>query len=83
MKCTQCEHFKIIDGEDLCTRAKCMKTSKQGKTLTWRMTYIYRKDPVLGILVPDEKSSADVLREEMERKEKAPCWCPINKDLKG
>jgi hypothetical protein len=41
MKCINCENMKIVSIEDGCgAAAKCLKTSKKGKSITWAMTTV-------------------------------------------
>ena len=78
--CVHCKHFAIVRGEDLCTYAKCMKTSKRGKTLSWRMTYCYTQNPEPPFnLIPDGDSAKVLI--DLLSKRKIPKWCPCKKEV--
>ncbi len=69
MICNCCSHMKIVVDDEMCTHAKCMKTSKRGKDITWAMSVIVGN----GIIKPGEKR----VREVLDKMSKEPSWCPI------
>lgn len=64
-RCLECRYLKVVPIEDTCgIEARCCKTSKRGKSITWAMTTI------------GETGFSRVVKSLVE-KEKAPFWCPL------
>lgn len=75
MKCVDCENMKIVLIEDGCgASAKCFKTSKKGKTITWAMTTI---SPCENWKREEGKDRVIAL---LNSKKNAPSWCAIKKN---
>lgn len=71
MRCMDCSNMKIVSIEDgFGAAAKCYKTSKRGKTITWAMTTITEKG--------EERVAKAVNSQRL-----APFWCPRRKQRKG
>jgi hypothetical protein len=78
MKCIDCENCKISVDETRYAEAKCLKTSAKGRIITWAYTiYPTYKDLKKGT---NKSYGDDRVRAVLERKEKAPSWCPYRKE---
>lgn len=69
MKCINCGFCSIFTDDELCAKAKCLATSKNGKTIYWAMTTIDMDNN-------KKTSGEDRVRYVLENKEK-PKWCPL------
>ena len=64
MRCINCESMKIIPIDQGCgAEAKCLRTSKKGRSIYWAMTTILEK-------------AEDRVVKELNKKQNAPFWCP-------
>lgn len=72
MKCIECVNMKIVSIEDGCgAAAKCFKTSKRGKSITWAMSSIGPNSNWQRV------EGEDRVIESLRSKQKAPFWCPM------
>lgn len=72
MRCIDCENMKIVAIEDGCgASAKCFKTSKTGKSITWAMTTLSNNG--------DKEKGEDRVIKDLKTKKAVPFWCPIKK----
>lgn len=72
MKCLNCEYCRVFTDDELCSKAKCYKTSGKGKQITWAMTVILRNG--------EKDHGEDRVRRELSKDKKEPNWCPLRKD---
>ena len=76
MKCIDCDSMKIVPIEDGCgASAKCLKTSKKGKSITWAMTTLSSNNG-------QKEKGEDRVIKDLKTKKTAPFWCPYKKGVK-
>lgn len=74
MRCIDCENMRIVSIEDGCgASAKCFKTSKKSKSITWAMTAISPQNNW------KREEGKDRVIEVLNAKTTAPFWCPMKK----
>ena len=69
--CENCEYCQIIHDKDLFTKAKCMATSKNGRTMTYHATFCYS--------IGEQLDPVSYCQDQIKRR-KSPTWCPKNKE---
>lgn len=72
INCVDCNYMRIVQIEDGCgASAKCFKTSKRGKSITWAMTSISFNN--------EKEEGRDRVIKVLNTKKNSPFWCPIKK----